>query len=518
MKIRRKSSLLLLSTILIASSCSSKESKPTKFEVSDYITAANDYIAENSSLVNTTFKNKYHLTAPIGWINDPNGFSEFNDEYHLFYQYHPYDAVWGPMHWGHQTTKDFIKWEHQDVALAPDMSYDQNGCFSGTALIDNGVQYLYYTAVDQYQNQGVAYSYDGRTYKKHNELIATGNDLPQGFSNADFRDPKVFKRDGKYYMLVGNKDDNTGLKQIIMLSAEDPLGPFTYSGVIYSRNDLGGIFECPDFTTIDGKDVLITSPQSIGSDEEYRFQNADSCVYLLGNLSVNTNKFYQTPETIMEEFDKGFSFYAPQTMQTEDGRTMMVAWMRSWSEPNLTKEDMWCGAMTLPRELTIKDNHIYQAPAREINNYLKNLVTHNDIDLSNETYNLDDFSSRTSKITVTMNVDAISSGKCGIELFKGTKWSTRIYYDAAREYVIFNRTNSGSMMDGIRYAKVEPINGEIKLEIYLDVNSVEVFINDGYYTMTGTTFTPLGNDNVALFAENCTASFSDLSKQEIIIE
>ena len=367
----RKISLIGLSISLIAlCACTTKTTQ--SFEVSDLVKSANDYISENKDSVIDAFKNKYHLTAPIGWINDPNGFSEFNDKYHLFYQYNPYEAVWGPMHWGHQTTKDFVKWEYEDVALAPDTDYDSFGCFSGTALVEDGVQYLYYTAVTDKQNQSVAYSYDGKTYKKIDDLLLSGDDLPSGFSNNDFRDPKIFKRNGKYYLIIGNKDDSTNTKQLVMFEADNPLGPFVYSGVIYSRKDLGGILECPDLVTIDGTDVLIFSPQSIGADEEYRFQNTDSCVYVLGNLSVNTKKFYSNIGVDMEEFDKGFSFYAPQTLTTSDGRTIMIAWMRSWSEPNLTKEDLWCGAMTLPRELSIKDNHIYQSPVREIYNYLNN--------------------------------------------------------------------------------------------------------------------------------------------------
>ena len=131
---------------------------------------------------------------------------------------------------------------------------------------------------------------------------------------------------------------------------------------------------------------------------------------------------------------------------------------------------------------------------------------------------LDTFSSRTARITMDIDISSIgSTGKAGIEVFKGTQYYTRIGYDAGRGYVYFDRVHCGSMMDGVRYAKVDPIDGKIGFEIFLDNTSVEIFINGGYYTMTGTTFTPLGNDGIALFADKCSAHFSNLTKTEIVV-
>ena len=79
---------------------------------------ANCYIKQNRIQYNE--RPDFHITAPIGWINDPNGFSVYKNQYHLFYQYHPYSDVWGPMHWGHCRSNDFIKWEELPVELSPD--------------------------------------------------------------------------------------------------------------------------------------------------------------------------------------------------------------------------------------------------------------------------------------------------------------------------------------------------------------------------------------------------------------
>lgn len=43
----------------------------------------------------------FHFSNPVGWMNDPNGFSDYKGEHHLFFQYYPYATHWDSMHWGH---------------------------------------------------------------------------------------------------------------------------------------------------------------------------------------------------------------------------------------------------------------------------------------------------------------------------------------------------------------------------------------------------------------------------------
>ena len=89
-------------------------------------------------------QHRLHLKAPDNWINDPNGFIYYKGQYHLFYQYFPYGPRWGTMHWGHAVSQDLVSWEHKGLALYPTIHGDQNGCFSGSAVEEEGKLYLVY--------------------------------------------------------------------------------------------------------------------------------------------------------------------------------------------------------------------------------------------------------------------------------------------------------------------------------------------------------------------------------------
>ena len=170
---------------------------------------ANAFVLEQRKNVNEFYKPLYHFSPPCGWMNDPNGLVYFRGEYHVFYQFHPYSSQGGLMYWGHAKSSNFTTWEHLPIALAPDAPYDKNGCWSGGAIVIEDVLYLIYTGHydengERRQTQNIAFSRDGIHFEKYigNPVIEAAS-APMGVSKADFRDPFVWKKDGKYYCLLG---------------------------------------------------------------------------------------------------------------------------------------------------------------------------------------------------------------------------------------------------------------------------------------------------------------------------
>ncbi|MBJ8192211.1 glycoside hydrolase family 32 protein, partial [Bacillus cereus] len=106
---------------------------------------ADQFISQSKHMLRPDYRLNYHLMAEFGWMNDPNGFIQYNGQYHLFYQHYPYKSVWGPMHWGHAVSRDLMKWDYLPIALAPDGEFDQDGCFSGSAIEQDGKLVLMYT-------------------------------------------------------------------------------------------------------------------------------------------------------------------------------------------------------------------------------------------------------------------------------------------------------------------------------------------------------------------------------------
>lgn len=317
---------------------------------------ARRYEKEGERAIKTEERPALHLTPQCGWMNDPNGFSYYGNRVHLFYQYAPYQTTWGPMHWGHAVTRDFLHWEYRPCVMAPDTKADRDGCFSGTALtMPDGRQKLFYTGVtkaEELQVQCAAVG-DGEDYEKlpDNPLIDASM-LPDGYFHKDFRDPKVWKEeDGLYRMLVSARNAQ-GDGELLLFSSPDS-ETWEFSSVLYrGETGAGVMLECPDLFHLDGKDVLLVSPMG------------GSPYACIGTVDPKTWEFQVESR---QQLDLGPDFYAPQTMEMPDGRRIMIGWMQNWDTvAEKTKGRKIAGQMTLPRELRIRDQKLFQCPVREL--------------------------------------------------------------------------------------------------------------------------------------------------------
>ncbi len=461
----------------------------------------------------------FHVTPPTGWMNDPNGFSIYKNEYHLFFQYYPYDTIWGSMHWGHVKTKDFIRWEHLPAALAPDQPYDETGCFSGAAIeLPDGRQLILYSGVtpynymkephvadlnrdyDLYQNQCLAIG-DGVNYKKSDENpILLANTVPEGGSLVDFRDPKIWKEDDRYYAVISNRPAS-GLGDILLYESDDCMHWNYRSTVISNNGTYGKMWECPDVFTLDDRDVLLVSPMEM-VEQDLEYHNGHITMAIFGTFDKESGKFIEDSN---HAIDYGIDFYSTQSLLTEDGRRIMIAWMANWKEQEVRYEGLhFFGQMTTPRELHVVNDRLIQNPVREIENYRCNKVVHENVHFTDDSYHtLEGIKGRVMDLTIELEAKDKIYKEFEIQLAQDEQHHLSISYSPETSIVTVDRSKCGENQKDLEIGKfyVRNRQGALKLRILLDKYSVELFANDGEQAATYLFYTDLAVDGIRFRCE-----------------
>lgn len=473
---------------------------------------ARKYEEASEKLIKKEERPQFHLSTRTGWMNDPNGFSYYKGIYHMFYQYHPYDSHWGPMHWGHAVSKDLLHWEYLPAALAPDEFYDRDGCFSGSAIeLPDGRQLLMYTGMFkerqksggflEVQTQCLAVG-DGVDYEKYEKNpVLDERDIPEGSSRFDFRDPKMWrKKDGTYACVIGNRPAD-GSGQILLYTSEDGFD-WKYKKVLASNNNrFGKMWECPDFFELDGKWVLLTSPQDM-LPQGYEYHNGNGTLCLIGEYDEETDTF---TEQRNQSIDYGIDFYAPQTVLTPDGRRVMIGWMQNWDTCAIrAKEEPWFGQMSLPRELSVDNGRLYQRPIRELESMRCKKVEYKSVVIS-DTINLEGIKGR--KVDMELEIwpenEQEIYRKFAVRFAQNAQYQTSLSFKSDENILKIDRKFSGSRRAIIhqRRSKVNSEGGRLKLRMILDQFSVEVFVNDGEQVLTTTMYTEKEADGISFFAD-----------------
>lgn len=421
-------------------------------------------------------KQRGHLKAPGNWINDPNGFIYYGGKYHLFYQYFPYGPVWGTMHWGHAVSENLVDWEHVGISLFPTKYGDQNGCFSGSAVEHEGKMVIFYTGVHYHEAdpenihlnlhdnfeacQMRIVSEDGMHFDNFNGkqvVIWPITDRKMG-DWTHTRDPKVWKGENGWYMVLGSRSEE-GRGKLLFYRSED-LENWTYVNDVSKGDGWGWMWECPDYFKTEGGQVLVFSPMRFLKDGKWE-ENQAICMavdFQEDGCEMKLPEQYQY-------LDYGLDLYAPQSTMDQEGRRILVAWLRMPKAVEQEGETPWSGMFCLPRVVEVKNGHIYFRVHPNVRKKYSRPME--DV-------------KEAGRDGYRVRLRILDDGCVNVGGYRITRRGNRIRTDRTE---VFCKGEDYRMV----FETPEVKEGDW-LDIYVDDHMVEVYINDGEYVITNAVY------------------------------
>jgi beta-fructofuranosidase len=311
-------------------------------------------------LAHDPLRPEFHLLPPHNWMNDPNGPIWWKGKYHLFYQLNPHAAVWGDMHWGHAVSVDMVHWHKEPIALAPTPGGpDSEGCFSGSAVVMDGVPTFIYTGVQNAPLSEITL-HDGNDKLRETQLLATAEDddlvrwkkltapviatPPPEIAVTGFRDPCPWREGHDWYLGLGSGERGKG--GCVLLYRSRDLRHWEYLHKLAEGKpngkqtanpcDSGEMWECPDFFELDGRHCLLYSTEG-------------KVIWSTGDYDAQEHRYIPRRQGVL---DHG-PYYAPKTFLAPDRRRILWGWIQETRPQAEFAAAGWAGAMSLPRVLTI---------------------------------------------------------------------------------------------------------------------------------------------------------------------
>ena len=453
------------------------------------------------------YRPRFHFSAPKGWLNDPNGAVWYKGEYHLFYQYHPDDIFWGPMHWGHAVSRDLVHWENLPIALYP----DENGTiFSGTVVIDESDQtgffdggegmVAFYTGhIDRpgqhpIEHQCIAYSKDcGRTWEKYSgNPIISAPDTPDAY---DFRDPKVFwhEESKRWVMFLGGG----------------------FYRVYSSPNLINWTLESESLFFEEYPDIFQTEVEESG--EKKWVLNAAGFKYYIG--SFDGKRFIREEGPYTSDYTNGCQ--ATLTFNNvPDGRTLAIAWMRDGSRGPTYP---WRNNMTVVRQFSLKKmsdgtHRLIQKPVSEFDALKDEGWTEKDLIVPAGENPLQGVEG----VQLQLDADIVPSAdskEIRLSFLEDDRQHTDLVFDYVNRMIFVDTTASAApvwrnlqtsmdsnyffsekaiVIKGACYQVPMTNRSEIKLKVLIDHSAVEIFLDDGLVSCTFCVYPDEGARGVSL--------------------
>ncbi len=443
------------------------------------------------------YRPQFHFSPEKNWMNDPNGLVYYKGEYHLCYQYNPFGNEWGHMSWGHAVSRDLVHWQHLPVAIP-----EENGVmiFSGSAVVDWHNSSGFCRTSDPQDRSCLVAIYTGYTGKEQNQNAAYSNDRGRTWTKypgnpvidlhlADFRDPKVFwhKAGRKWVMVTVLSPQHkvrffgsTDLKHWTALSDFGPAGA------------VGGVWECPDLfeLPVEGDPGHTRWVLSVNVNPGGAAGGAAD-QYFIGKFD-GTRFTNENPDEQVLWADYGKDFYASTSFSDvppSDGRRIWMGWLDNWEYAAHVPTSPWRGAQSIPRVVKLRrfprGIRLLQEPVAELQALRGRHVAIEDQSTGAANRLLESRGVRGETLEIVAEIQPGQATEFGLRVRKGASEETVVGVDPGKSQLFIDRNRSGDTsfdpkFPGRHMAPMCLASGQpIKLHIFVDRSSAEVFGNDG---------------------------------------
>lgn len=414
---------------------------------------------------------RYHFLPPSGWMNDPNGLLVVDGRLHLFYQHNPDGPYHDRIHWGHAVSDDLVHWRHLPIALTPDPDGpDARGCWSGCAVIHEGIPTLLYTGIDP-QVQCLATGDPAwRSWRQHPTPVidAPPPGVPVVGNPPEMRDPFLWRQDDAWHMLLGSGlRTPDGVDGALLHYRSHDLRAWTYLGVAH-RGRFGPdafVWECPNLFELGGRHVVLVSEQL-----EFRHTYAQTGAFDGATFTPAWSGIA----------DHGHVFYAGLTVEHPVHERLLFGWIKERRpEAVVRARSRWSGALSLARVLGVDaKGRLTMTPAPEYAALRRDPTAERDLLLpAGATQALADV--RGDALELSLTVDVPAGARLLIELRATDDGAerTRVVVDATRRTIEVDTTRSTLDPAIVGDVVVAPYDadGPLELRAFLDRSIVEVF-------------------------------------------
>lgn len=455
--------------------------------------------SQNSILYQEKYRSQYHFSPRKGWIGDPCGFIFYENKYHMYW-------------WGKVESEDLVHYRqivpsNDSVNSCMFGAPDNISYFTGSILIDKentagfgkNAYIAAYTAFEKdtkKQAQAISYSKDGIKFDYYQ-----GNPVLD-IESTEFRDPTVFYYEPtkKWIMVVAK-----ALEKKVKIYSSSNLKDWDWMSDFGPAGDQEKSWECPDLfqLCVDGnplnkKWVMVVSV------------NWAQEQYFIGDFDGKEFKLIENHPKEALYVDRGLDYYASRTFRDYDKTLKTVTtmgWVSTWEYALHVPTTYGQGFWSIPRNLELKSYpegiRMVQIPVKQLEQLRvdEKVFSHT---LEVGTHQLPFFTPQKNCYEMEVTFDISNRNVFGLNLCVGEGRKLVVSYDTESGNLVIDRTActdaSIPRFSRMTFAKISPVDNQLKMHFFVDKSSVELFVNDGKDVFTLLTYPSEKQNGIEVFA------------------